>query len=237
MDVGLPLLHGDEGGLELPPAEPFPATAAGKTMPSREESEHATAEVTQAQARRPRGPKSIPADRSLEIRSSELLTWNRDYVTIMANASHQKSQHRSSHQAKKNAAYWVFGRGIGGISNLSGTSAIPNPLRAFAGTALQEALLGPTSPEKRKRTRSPSPVRTPSSERRTRARIDEGSQLGRGQAAPGADEPLLPLFDDDHDIELGRNQGATLQDDRSSLMPWNLSSRPGSVQRTQQQQR
>jgi hypothetical protein len=65
---------------------------------------------------------------------------NTDYMQNMAVAARQKHNNRKPTQAKKNAAYWVFGIGIGSVGSGVGTSRAVHPLHFFSGDELREAL-------------------------------------------------------------------------------------------------
>ena len=215
LDIRLQPQQGDEFGLELLPAEPFPETETR----DRDQSEHV--EAVQAQRlRRPRTAKTIPVDRATQFRKTDMSIWNDNYVEIMGEAARVKSQQKVSYQAKKNAQFWVFGSGLGGIGRGAGSFDHPSALSIFAGDRLMAALTGKETSPKRKRERSTSLAESTDLERRTRPRVEEGSQLGRA-----ADDDLISPAD--NTIELGRDPMPALED-FSGQMPWNISSRAGS---------
>ena len=196
---------GDHGNI-LPAVEPFPemaAPAAGqhgflKSISVQVEDEELSESAEAPLNRRPRGPRVLPMDATQELRGSHLTDWNNNYVQNMAAASHQKLLHKLPYQAKKNAAAWVFGSGIGGVGLGLGSSKLPSPLDMFAGDKLMEALTGvELSVARKKRGRSEEEDRESESEgRRTRLRSDEGEQVGRGNGLMLDDNGLPPLFED-----------------------------------------
>lgn len=190
----------------LPAAEPFPETAAPaagqqrflKSTSVQEQEEELSDSAEAPLTRKRRGPRVLPMDATQELRASHLTNWNNNYVQNMAKASEQKLSHRIPHQAKKNAAAWVFGSGIGGVGVGLGSSKLPSPLDIFAGDKLMEALTGvELRVAGKKRGRSDEEGQESESEgRRTRPRSDEGEQVGRGDDLMLDDNDLPPLFED-----------------------------------------
>lgn len=93
----------------------------------------------------------------------------------MEKASAAKLRFKSFHQAKKNAAHWILGQGIGGVGAES-------PLQLFRGDALLASLrAGPPSAAGRKHARSSSSSETSHDEgRRVRARDESVEAIGEG---------------------------------------------------------
>ena len=208
MDLDFPphdIADGD-GGNVLPEAEPFPEMAAPaisqpsflepSSLISEERGEGESAEASMR--RRPRGPRVLPTDNTQELRSSYLTQWNNQYPQNMAEASYHKLQHRLPYQAKKNAASWVFGLGIGGVGAGLGSLKLASPLAIFAGDRLRQALIGiDSSTTEKKRPHPDGEGQTSeSAERRIRQRSDEGSQIGRGNELALEEIGLPPIFDD-----------------------------------------
>ncbi|KAL4995539.1 Rec8 like protein-domain-containing protein [Aspergillus recurvatus] len=183
------------------PARPVrqPVFSGGDDAP-REPVETGTHEATAPQ--RQRAPKILTSDIQTALRNVDLAAMNDDYMHNMAVAAKHKRQNRVPTQAKKNAAYWVFGLGIGSVGAGVGSSRVIHPLRSFSGDELYETLV----PHKR-----PLEDDSEAEERRVRAREDEQGRVG--------------IVDDNNlwneDVELGRHQSPPLHDD-SSQMPWNI---------------
>ena len=163
-------------------------------VPGEESSDFAEA----AQARRRRGPKPLPTDAVPELRNSDLAQWNTDYLANMAEASRLKQLHKLPAQARKNAAQWVFGIGLGGAGTDSRPYKLQGPLDMFAGDKLMEALTGiEVSVVGRKRGRGEEDEQSSGSEeRRVRLRSEDGEQIGRGEGLDLGEDGMLPLFDD-----------------------------------------
>lgn len=160
-----------------------------------------TIEVQPVRARRARKPKELFTDGATALRNLDLAQWNNEYVSNMADARKQKQQNKIPTISKKNAAFWVFGCGIGGVGTGLGQRREPHPLNQFSGEELLNAVCG----HKRQQKRSNSPDE---SERRVRTRSDELSR-----------ENIDRL---NMDVEIGRDAPSSLLDDRSSQMPWNI---------------
>ncbi|KAL4753731.1 hypothetical protein BDW72DRAFT_209545 [Aspergillus terricola var. indicus] len=169
------------------PREPVETETQGATAPQRQ-----------------RGPKFLASDLQTALRNAELAAMNDDYMHNVAVAARHKRQNRVSTQAKKNAAYWVFGLGIGSVGAGVGSPRVIHPLHFFSGDELYETLVSHKRPLEDE----------PEAEgRRVRAREDD--EQGR-----------VDIVDDtnlwNEDVELGRHQSPPLYDDNSSQMPWNI---------------
>ncbi|KAL4865822.1 hypothetical protein BDV12DRAFT_199791 [Aspergillus spectabilis] len=176
-------------------------------------------EVTAPQ--RQRAPKILNSDEQTALRNVDLAVMNENYMRNMAVAARQKRHNKVPTQAKKNAAYWVFGIGIGCVGTGVGTSRVGHPLHFFSGDELYEALVPPKAARKR-----PFEDDSESEARRVRAREDD-DQLGRVELVDGN-----TFWNED--VELARHASPPLHDDNSSQMPWNItasvqSSRHGSA--------
>ncbi|MCJ1434419.1 hypothetical protein MMC27_003787 [Xylographa pallens] len=237
LNMEIPMMEADHSILPL--AEPFPEMAStpresrtflkSSSVVREEESESAEA----AQVRKRRGLRTIPVDEAPELRNSDLAQWAANYTVNMAEASRQKRQHKLPFQAKKNAAAWVFGIGIGAVGTRTNSFDVRSPLDMFAGDALLEALTGlkiPVTGRKRARSEADEGA-SEGSGRRTHPRSIE-EEVGRGENVVFGDEGMQPLFGDDS-IEIGRDAPPLLED-FSSQMPWNITasaqgSRQGSM--------
>lgn len=181
LEMDLPRL-GDEEFL-LPDAEAFPElirkglTKEGlhrsSSTISQEDSSHKSAAALVSRKRR--APKALPIDDAPELSDIDLRRWNDNYLVNMAIETQRKVLQHATRLAKKNAAFWVGGSGIGGIGSFSQK----NPLDIFAGDALMNALTNvATSVAGRKRNRNEKDDDgSDSEERRVRTREVE-NQLG-----------------------------------------------------------
>ena len=202
MDIN-PDLPDFEIGNALPDGQAFPAyeprttsqqAPAKSSSVSSEDEESAEAPLM----RNRRGPRVLPMDMTQELRGAQLLQWNNEYLENMATAAWHKLQHKLPSQAKRNAAAWVYGSGIGGVGSGIGSMKLPSPLHMFAGDKLREALTGAeVSAAGKKRSRSDEDDHSSESEeRRLRPRSDEGEQIGRRENLIQEDNDMQPQFDD-----------------------------------------
>ncbi|PYI03454.1 Rad21/Rec8 N terminal domain protein [Aspergillus sclerotiicarbonarius CBS 121057] len=177
-----------------------------------------------AMHQRQRAPKVLGLDDQIALRNTELAHLNDNYVRNMAAASKQKQRNKLPTLAKKNAAFWVFGQGIGSVGVGVGSSRVLHPLHSFSGEQLYEALSFELNNRGNKRIHPSVEEGDPDFDaRRVRPRVEDEEQIGR--------------FNDDgfwhEDVEIGRNAPPDLRDDNSIQMPWNVtasvqSSRQGS---------
>ncbi|KAL8938250.1 MAG: hypothetical protein Q9211_003297 [Gyalolechia sp. 1 TL-2023] len=195
MDLDVDFPRADDGDLILPQAEAFPPIAPqgpSGTAPLDESSSEA---AVAPQQRRARQPKELPVDLTQELRNADLAQWNNEYLANMDNAKKSKLQHKSAAVAKQNAAFWVFGQGIGGIGAGKGASQMKGPLaEMFAGDALMRNLTGaPASVAGSKRSRTGDDNDEHDSEaRRVRIRED-GGEVGRAQGFNLDDDDTMVL--------------------------------------------
>lgn len=142
-------------------------------------------EVTAHQARRTRVPRVVPVDDQTALRNTELAQINNEYVQNMLALLKQKQQNKLPAQAKKNAAFWVFGQGIGSVGIGLGASHTVHPLCAFSGDELHALLSPETKRKARKRGRRAGnhdeESGSDSDGRRVRARGESEEQIGRGE--------------------------------------------------------
>ena len=145
LDVHLPRFDDDDNIVAV--AEPFPAMEPPdrhlRTSPSEVRQEHESSESAVAPLpRKTRAPKQLPVDARQELHNADLARWKADYADNMAEAVKAKKSHKATALAKKNAAFWVVGTGIGGVGAGLGTSKLKSPLDMFAGDSMFEALTG-----------------------------------------------------------------------------------------------
>ena len=221
MDIDLSMLGDDN---ILPEGEAFPTTQQpailrGSSL-ARElaEAEPSAESLEAAQRRRPRAPRVIALDQSIELRHGDLARWNTDYLINMQTAAQHKLAHRLPLQARKNAEFWVLGSGLGRIGAWP-TESVLNPLAAFAGAGLWEQITGLPLNAGLKRDRdSGIDTETEQGGRRVRPRPSD-EELFRGMGVEG-EEGVITGFGDE-DVEHPREAPEAL-DDISSALPWNI---------------
>lgn len=205
MDLELDLpKFGDEEFL-LPDAEAFSELI--REAPSKEGLRRSSSAIPQEDSshrpaasvsRKRRAPKALPVDNAPELRNTDLARWNDEYLVNMAIETQAKLQHNATRLAKKNAAFWVGGSGIGGI----GLFSHKTPLDIFAGDALMNALLNvATSVQGRKRNRN--------------EKDDDGSDSDKRRVRTRGVENQLSAFDD---LPTNGNADATLMNEEVHLL-------------------
>lgn len=195
----LPPMDDDDG--RLPDARAFTprATPAGDeeaqaALSSRHRIEE-DEEYAEAPARRVRQVKPLQADAAIEISTTELRRWERDYLNNMAEISAAKVAGRAATQAKKNVDFWIWQMGIAGVGGHR--MAVAPGLKMFQGDRFIIALLGEQG-----RKRDGSPLHgdgTDGQGRRVRSRTESprDEEVGRGNVdAMQDDEGLAPIGDD-----------------------------------------
>ncbi|KAL9108012.1 MAG: hypothetical protein Q9227_007117 [Pyrenula ochraceoflavens] len=212
----------------LPEAEPFdrPATEQDRLLSAQldeplQEQEQIT--PSKAAPQRRQRVKPLIFDDRAELLNRDLASWNDNYLSNMAEARRAKLSQRQTAQAKKNAAFLVFGRGIGDVGVGLGRERIAGPLEMFSGEQLVELLNG--FEVGRKRDRAASEEESVENGRRVRTRDeDDAREIGRGQ------EQDLAMLDEGigmgemyEEVELPREAPPSLPDLPSSQMPWNIS--------------
>lgn len=207
LDLDLPQIDDD---IVLPDAEAFPRTApqapAGSGIlgsssgVSREQESSESADAPLQ--RKSRAPKTLPVDAWQELHNSDLTRWKTDYLSNMAEATAAKTSHKAPFLAKKNAAFWVVGAGIGGVGAGLGSSKLQSPLDIFAGDSMMEALTGVTiSVAGQKRGRDDEEEHDSDSEaRRVRIRDGDRDQIGRRDDAMLDDDGTMIIAADDVSI-------------------------------------
>jgi meiotic recombination protein REC8 len=149
-----------------------------------------------------RQAKPIISDDSTTLRNTDLAKWNYEYADNMAQAMKQKKQNKLPTLAKKNAAFWVFGLGIGSVGMGLGKHREDGPLKEYAGDELYGLLSGKSGSHQ---------LEDDENDDEEQARRALG-QPGHGQ--PGQKQSL--------DVEIGRHAPSSEYDDRSSQLPWNI---------------
>ncbi|KAJ5502642.1 hypothetical protein N7463_005516 [Penicillium fimorum] len=179
-----------------------------------------TIEIQAARIRRVRRPKEIISDDTTALRNMTMAQWNNEYAANMIEALKQKQQNKISTISKKNAAFWVFGQGIGSVGVGLGMDRELHPLSLYSRENLFEAVGG--YPQRNGRKRSADDDGR-SEGRRVRARDEQAEHLSR--------ENIDRL---NMEVEVGRDAPSSLFDDHSSQMPWNITA---SIQSSRQRHR
>lgn len=211
------------------------AQASDGYHPSENPSQHTSEETaTAAAARRAKPPRTIATDTRIEISRTELMSWNTNYLANMDAVRHKRDALRAGIQSKKNAEWWVWGAGLGGIGyDMRGPGNITHPLAMFQGAQLRELVLGPSPPTKKRGHANASE----DAERRVRPRSNEPEDQG---AAAHNDIPMHDAGADAEpdEPELARGAPTPGEQERpfgpdlsSSSMPWNVSAGAISLQR------
>ena len=209
---------GDDNEPRLPAAEPFEATNrdtdeqafqqgeaahALSVLPASQKIVPTSVETAEAPQRRAQAAKLVRIDHRTELQNKDLSEWNSNYLENMREIARIKENNRSTAQAKKNAAFWILGQGIGGVQVDFGEEHVPHPLTVFSGQTLLDALIGPqpNSPSS-KRPRSLSP--DAESERHVRARIEDGDEVARDVPEDivviGFDDEGIVVQNDEYDF-------------------------------------
>ncbi|KAF2830191.1 hypothetical protein CC86DRAFT_464616 [Ophiobolus disseminans] len=213
MDLELPFL-----GNDLPEGKAFPT--AEQQSSDQVEVVHSTSTTSAPMRKKRRAARVLPTDFAMELRNKDLADWNANYLDTMDAAIKVKKLSRVALQAKKDAEYFLWGRGLGGIPQQYAGLPGLNPFDMFIGDNLFELVTG----ESRKKGVSKKHDRdsgiddaTQDESRRVRQKTSEPEEeLGRGQddegfSMPGGDEVELP------------REAVTALDDQQifSSMPWN----------------
>ncbi|KAK8227988.1 Rec8 like protein-domain-containing protein [Phyllosticta paracitricarpa] len=225
MDIDLPEYGGE---MIIPDGEPLSSVREHQSSPAAERSVQdapvQSSSPVRVVAQRQRKSRVIPLDTTMELRNTELLGWQKNYLQNMAQAAQHKHSLRAAAQAKKNAEYWVLGLGIGGIGAIAGSTGIPGPLDMFKGEALLRTLGVRSEPTAtKKRGHQLSAAEDEPQDRRVRQRSEEG-EFGRGNEDDA-------VFYGDEDIEVAREAAEEIQSQLSQHFPWSAtaSARASSV--------
>lgn len=200
LDFDLPQI---DDGLILPEAEAFPTRALQPSAGSRylgtssgvHQEEESSDSAEAPLPRKRRAPKPLPVDERQELHSTDLTQWKTDYIANMAGATAAKMSHKAHFIAKRNAAFWVLGAGIGGVGAGLGSANLRSPLGMFAGDAMMEALTGvKVTATGQKRGRDAEEVQDSESEaRRARVRNGDWDQVGRGNGMMMDDDGAMMI--------------------------------------------
>lgn len=166
--------------------------------------------------------KAISTDDDTALRNAQLAQWNEQYCDHMAQALKQQQQNKITALAKRYAAFWVFGQGIGSVGVGLGATRVGHPLKPFSGDELYDAVCAEGRGRKRTR-QGDEDSDTESGARRVRAREEQEEHVGLGDVGHFI-----------QDVEVGRQAPSSLFDDHSSQMPWNITA---SVQSSRREHR
>lgn len=221
-------LVGDHMDLDLPVYEDdlpeLQATSSAVEQQPAEHSEQVIESASSAAAplrRKKKTAKALPKDRKLELSNNQILAWKINYLDNMKEAARARIQKYAQQQAKKNAEYYVWGAGIGGLGR--DHFAAQGPLAGFMGDNLFELFTG--------KSRNPKTI----SKRDRDSGIDEGTQQearskrqktveSEEEVARGQDDEGLFMLGGDEEVELPREAVSALDDQQIfSAMPWNIS--------------
>ncbi|KAF2130883.1 hypothetical protein P153DRAFT_206353 [Dothidotthia symphoricarpi CBS 119687] len=181
-----------------------------------------TSSVSAPMRRKKRAARVLPSDAAMEIHNRDLADWNLNYLQNMEVASRTKNRSHITQQAKKNAEYYMWGSGVGGIAHGFLGPTGTNPFDRFIGDNFFELFTGmsrkPVAGSKHDRD-SGIDEATQQESRRVRHKTGESEeQIGRGAEDEGF---FMPGGDE---IELPREAGSALDDQHIfSAMPWNMS--------------
>ncbi|KAK1445944.1 hypothetical protein CMEL01_10187 [Colletotrichum melonis] len=167
----------------------------------------------------------LKLDNGTQLSRSTLKSWQEGYLNNTERAT--KRRRGNANQAKENAYFFLFGKGIGGV----GTYGVDFPLaELFAGNGLRDIIYAPPTKEEREaQTPSPKGRRRRAGEafgedsnedadRNVRPRLNETPQQGR---LMDDDTGFDMAFGDDSMPEMGMEAGQPMRDNHSSsLMPW-----------------
>jgi hypothetical protein len=167
------------------------------------------------QRRKMRAPKVIQLDRTIELRNRDLLAMNSGYKDRMKDEWKRIAVGKNTAQAKKNADYWLLGKGIGGVGNPIGRGGIKGPLAdMWCGDSLYLMLTGKDRVTKGTKRESDEEAEPSTPDRRVRPRLDNDAPAFRE-----GDDTIMQNYDE---LEVGREAQKALED-VSSAMPWNVS--------------
>lgn len=267
MDMDINLSRNNEFNVTLDDVQPFPSrfqplgNEKGATaLPSTEQDsaiqltpQHSssyeppsTPSSAAAPQRKQRQLKTLTPDKTLEIRNSELIAWQNDYLSNMVKANARRLVAKAGRLAKANAAWFTFAGGINGVG-FDARRMLPDnhPLAMFSGQTLYDMLTGadtlPSPPSSRKHSRESED--SDEADREDRRKRSRDSKQSRGR-----DEDVPPMVIDDGlgdtqledqpawEAEQGRRAptpraGPPSVEDLSSVMPWNISALQAGSQR------
>lgn len=175
-------------GSMLPPDTPLEDSNGTENNPD-------TQQVTTRQSRK--ATKAVPVDEQTALRNTDLAQINNEYLQSMAAMIKQRLQNKLSAQARRNAAFWVFGQGIGSVGVGLGASHMLHPLHVFCGDELL-ASLKPEPKKSKQKTKKRGRLTdeggdesgSDSDGRRVRARGENEEQIGR-RGGPGVHDVCI----------------------------------------------
>lgn len=158
-------------------------------------------EERQRRVHQQRQARTLTSDGVTTLRNTDLARWNNEYQANMASAMKQKDHNKMPTVAKKNAEYWVFGKGIAAVGIGLGVQHALHPLRCFSGGELYDTFFE----EAQQGTKRPYPIAESDTEqtRHVHPRTEREKEV--------------------MDVEIGRQAPSSVLDDHSSQMPWNIS--------------
>jgi hypothetical protein len=222
MDLDLPIL-----GDDLPDGEALP-TVDQQHSGDQIEVVHSSSTASAPMRKKRRAARVLPTDATMELKNKDLADWNANYLQNMEVITKAKKQGRVTQQAKKDAEYFLWGGGLGGIAQQFAGLPGANPFDMFMGDNLFELYTGVSRKKvagaKHDRDSGIDDV-TQGESRRVRQKSGEPEdEIGRGM---GDEDFFMPGGDD---VELPREAVSALDDQQMfSAMPWNMSvSRHGS---------
>lgn len=252
MDFGLDL--GEENYPRLPDAEAFspnpsqlaqqlaqgaPRSSVPRSSTTDEPSleDESSIYADAPQTRKARKPKTTAVDGNLILAQDVIRTWQTDYLAAMASAHERSEKGRLRGLARRNAEFWIWGRGIGGIGRILGPTNTAHPLAGFYGQRLYDTIAALSDPLNARQKRAHDQIEPQTgdleAERRVRQRTASADEGARGSDANPLDannDNSLTLgldMDMENDPEIGRAALTPLQGDfahdLSSSMPWNIS--------------
>ncbi|EED15426.1 Rad21/Rec8 N terminal domain protein [Talaromyces stipitatus ATCC 10500] len=175
-------------------------------------------------SRKRRAQNMLQNDVLTQISRDELLQWDQEYLQHMSRLDAQRANAKGLARARKNAAAWITGRGIGSVGLGIGVNGLTHPLESFCGDSLLAALSSepPTNDARKRSSREAVSEDEEGHDRSVRRRIsDAGVEVGLSHP----DQLAMQ-----EDVELGLDAPPSLPDDASSQMPWNITaSLQGSV--------
>ncbi|KAK1701161.1 hypothetical protein BDP55DRAFT_640662 [Colletotrichum godetiae] len=202
-------------------SDPLPVSDDASLVPRTPRGAQSDQAVAPSKKRR----RIIKLDNGTQLSRSTLKSWQENYLDNAERAN--KRRKGSAIQAKENAYFFVFGKGIGGV----GTYGADFPLaEMFAGKGLGDIVYGPPTEEEREaQTTSPKSRRRRAGDafgedgdgnmdRNVRPRVDETPQQGRSM---DDDIGFEMEVGDDSMPEMGMEAGQPMRDNHSSsMMPW-----------------
>ncbi|ETS84984.1 hypothetical protein PFICI_03009 [Pestalotiopsis fici W106-1] len=234
----------------LPQAEGLPAGQATEGSSKKNDVVAPNSEQNQSPAPSRRQKKKrniIHADHEIEISRDTLRKWQTDYLK---NCGPQEPQDIAVQQARENAIHLTFGLGIGNIGQSLNIPGVIHPLAMeFSGDPLFTALTGLEILEKQVKRKRGRPAKKDindeeQEERRVRARLEGDANDDELQRGGVASDEALDFGLDQSPPEIGREAQPAMDENPSSVMPWNRGSsirhgssiqRGGSVQHARDQ--